>query len=177
MAIRGSTRNLSFFCGFAVNLVFEWLSRFIDGMALHAGRIRIWLVQLRRSMARSAPIVGVIIPNVMHSADFREHRSEHAIIGMTHVTAFISEIGILAVNRSERRTVRIRRIVCVNGHGMTRGAEFAFRGDFEIGHIAGHRRRDGQWSEPEEKPNFDDAIEFGSTDQKNHENRRGKNRE
>jgi len=97
MTIYGGARDLPCFRRLAMNLVLHWLARFVEGMALHTGRIGIRLVQLRRTMPRSAPIVGVIIPHVLHSADFREYRAEHAIIGMTNVTTLIAEIGIFAV--------------------------------------------------------------------------------
>lgn len=143
MTICGRTRNLTFFDRRPVNLVFERPVGFVNRMALHACRIRKWFVQFRRSMTRHAPIVRVIIPNVVHSADFREHRPEHAVIGVAHVTTLIAEIRIFAVNRRQRLAVRIRRIICVNGHRMARSAEFSFRRHLEVRNVSGHRRRYG----------------------------------
>jgi len=72
--------------------------------------------------------------------------------------------------------VRVGRIVGMNGHGMARGAEFAFRGDFKIGHVAGHRGSDRQWSETDEKPHLDRSIEHWAANEKNRENDRRKKR-
>lgn len=66
--------------------------------------------------------------------------------------------------------MRIRSVVRVNRHGMARGAEFAFRGGFEIGHIASHGGGDRQWSEADEEPQFDDAREWRSSHEKDDEN-------
>lgn len=66
--------------------------------------------------------------------------------------------------------MRISRIVGVNRHGMTRGAEFAFRGGFEIGHIARHGGGDRQWSKADEEPQFDNTRERRSSHEKDDEN-------
>jgi len=134
---------MAFFGGLAVNLVFERLAWSIERVALHARRIRIRLVQLRRPMSRGAPIVGIIIPDMLHAADLREHRTEHPIIGVANVTALIAEIRVFAMNGCQRRAVGIRSVIGMHGHGMARSAEFAFRRDLEIGHVAGHCRGDG----------------------------------
>lgn len=121
-----------------MNLVFERLAGSIHGMALHTSGIGIRLVQLRGPVSRSAPIVRVIIPDVVHAADFRENRAEHPIIGVADIAAFVAEIWIFTMNRSERRAVRICRVIRMNGHCMTRSAELAFRCNLEISHVARH---------------------------------------
>ncbi len=103
-------------------------------------------------MSRRAPIVGIIIPDVLHAADFREDCAKHAIIGMTDITAFISEVWVFAMNRGERRAVRVGRIVRVNGHRVARRAELAFRRHLEIRHVTRHCGGNRQGSEANEKP-------------------------
>lgn len=152
VTIRRGTGNVPFFRRLAMNLVLERLSRLIHWMALQTHVIRIGLVELRGPVSRRAPIVGIIIPDVLHTADFREDRAKHAIIGMTDITAFIAEVWVFAMNRGERRAVRIGGIVRVNGHGMARRAKLAFRRHLEIRHIAGHCGGDRQGSEANEKP-------------------------
>lgn len=152
MAIGCCARNLTLLDGGPVNFVFERLLRLVNGMALHACRIRVRLVELRQSMPRSAPIVGVIIPNVPHSAHFGEHCTEHAVIRVANVATLVAEIRILAMNRRKRRAVRILRIIRMVRHGMARGAKFSFRRYLEIRHIASHRRSDRQRSKADEQP-------------------------
>lgn len=98
MAIRRCARNVALFCGLAMNLVFERLARFVDRMALHASGIGVRFVQSRFSMPRRIPIIRVIIPHVLHSADFRKDRAEHPIICVANVAALIAEIGIFAMH-------------------------------------------------------------------------------
>lgn len=161
---------MAFFGGLTVNLVFHRLTGFVERMALHTGGIGIRFVQLWRAMSRSAPIVRVIIPNMLHAADFRKNRAEHAIISVANVTALIAEIAILAMDRGQRSALRIGCVIGMNGHGMARRAELSFRGDLEIGDVASHRSGNGQRSQTDEEPQFDDAGQGRFSNEEDDEN-------
>ena len=63
-------------------------------VALHAVAVRIRLVKMNRlhgGIGRNAPVMGVVLPHVSHTADLGRDGSEHPIVGVADVTALASE--------------------------------------------------------------------------------------
>lgn len=126
-----------------VYFVFQRFSRTGRNVALLARRVVVWLVQLGRSMIGIVPIIGIVVPYVVHPADFGDHQAEHTVVGVARVAALVTKPLVFAVLGCKSRALRALGVGRVRNHHVTRTAKFPFLCHFEVGHVARHGGRDG----------------------------------